>query len=35
MKVMITKNIAIKANVVNGAEGIITDIKYNLNDYDR
>lgn len=32
---MITKNIAIKANVVNGAEGIITDIKYNLNDYDR
>jgi hypothetical protein len=35
MKVMVTENIAIKANVVNGAEGILTDIKYETNQFGR
>lgn len=35
MKVMITENVAIKAHVVNGAEGTLTDIKYTVDSQGR
>lgn len=35
MKVMITDNIAIKANVVNGAEGILQSVKYETDSSGR
>ncbi|KAI9058878.1 hypothetical protein FKP32DRAFT_1553246, partial [Trametes sanguinea] len=35
MKVMIQENIALSRNVVNGAEGILTDIKYRVDDRGR
>ena len=35
MKVMVTENVAIKANVVNGAEGVLMDIKYETDQFGR
>lgn len=33
MKVMITDNLAMRGKVANGCEGIIKDIKYEINEY--
>lgn len=35
MKVMVTENVAIKAHVVNGAEGVVRDIKYTTDPMGR
>src|SRR6267154_3242892 len=35
MKVIVTNNVAIKFNIMNGAEGILKDIKYEVDEFGR